>query len=165
MCNAACIDEAINRVHIEMRILSESTDISAIIVSKSVFHVLNDFSHVLSVSRGLRLWETSRIFCAILSVSWGMLNSTTSGSCTSFLPGPHLRVCRTLLGFHGYSKIFLPQTRRVARRDHMLLLSLLVKQAKSFPEIFSTFQTAFLRKKKDGCRKSGCRKIWCRSWC
>ena len=38
-------------------------------------------------------------------------------------------------------------------------------QARSFPEIFSTFQIAFLRKEKDGCWKSGCRKLWCRSWC
>ena len=32
----------------------------------------------------------------------------------------------------------------------MLSLSLLVNQAKSFPEIFSTFQIAFLSKEKDG---------------
>ena len=45
----------------------------------------------------------------------------------------------------------------------MLLLSPLVNQAKSFEEIFSTFQIAFLRKEKDGYRKSGYRKMWCRS--
>ena len=44
----------------------------------------------------------------------------------------------------------------------MLLIPLLAIQAKSFPEIFSTFQIAFLRKEKYGC-KSGYKKMWCRS--
>ena len=67
----------------------------AFIVSELVFNVLNDSSRVLSVARGLRLWETSRSFWTILSVSLGMLNRVPSGFFISFFPGPHLRVSWT----------------------------------------------------------------------
>ena len=52
----------------------------AFIVSESVFHVLNDFSRVPSVSRG-------------------MLNRIPSEFCMSFFPGPHLRVSCTYWAF------------------------------------------------------------------
>ena len=45
----------------------------------------------------------------------------------------------------------------------MLVLSLLAIQAKTFPEIFSTSQIAFLRNEKNDCWKNGCRKMWYRS--
>ena len=65
-------DEHLLRVHRYFR--------STFIVSESVFHILNEFSHVLSVSRG-------------------MLNRIPSGFCISFFPGPHLRVSRA---FHAF---------------------------------------------------------------
>ena len=65
----------------------------AFIASESVFHSVNDFLHVLS--RGKRVWGTSRIFWIILSVSQGMLNRIPSEFWISFFPCPHLRVSRT----------------------------------------------------------------------
>ena len=94
--------------------------ISKCIVSKSVFHVSNDFSRL-----------------------YFFLTKSTLETVS------HSPNCQ------GYSNNFVPQKRRAARRDNVLLLSLL-NQTKSFPEIFSTFQMAFVRKEKDGYWKSSC---------
>ena len=48
----------------------------------------------------------------------------------------------------SFSNNLVPQIRIIAKRDNMLPLSPLANQVKSFPETFSTFQTAFLRKEK-----------------
>ena len=112
-------------------------------------------SHVHSVSLGVRLCETSRIFWTILSVSRGMLNRIPSGF--FFLPRSSLESLLCSPGFQGYSSNLVPQIRIVAKRDNMLSLWPLANQVKSFPEIFSTFQIAFLREEKNGC-KSGYRK-------
>ena len=107
MCNAGCIDEAIKFVHIEICIFSELIDISEMLSSSLSWS--NDFSRVLSVSRGMRFWEASRIFWTILSVSRGMLNRITSRFCISFFPSPHLRVSYAPRDFKGYSNNLVPQ--------------------------------------------------------
>ena len=105
MCNAACIDEALNLVHI----VSEFIDISEVLSSCLSWSLMFcDYSLVPSVSRGmLRFWETSRIFwiSTILSVSWGMLNRMPSGDFVSFFPGPHFRVSCTPRAFRVTRKI------------------------------------------------------------
>ena len=90
---------------------------AAFIVSESVFHVLNDSSRVLSVSQGMRFWETSRIFWTIHSVSRGMLNRIPSGFCTSFLPRSTLECLLYSPGLKGYSNKLVPQIRIVAKRN------------------------------------------------
>ena len=71
-----------------------------------------------------------------------------------FFPSAILESLLYSPGFQGYSNNLVPQLRIVAKRDNMLSLSPLANQVKRFPEIFSTFQIAFLWKEKNGC-KSG----------
>ena len=95
------------------------------VVSEMIL-VLNDSSRVLSVSRS-------------------MLNRVPSGFFISFFPKPYLSLWYSP-GFWGYSKNLFPQIRIVANRENMVLLSPLANQMKRFPEIFSTFQIALMRK-------------------
>ena len=102
MCNAACIDEAINSVHIEMYIFSASIDTSETLsLCPSQFFILKKLSYVFTVSRGKRVWETSRMFWihTKITVSRGWLNRITSGFCTPFALVPLLRISRTLRTF------------------------------------------------------------------
>ena len=145
MCNAACIDEAIkSRPCRNMYLLRVDRYFrDSFIESELIFDVVNDLSRVLSVSRS-------------------MLNRVPSGFFHFFLPRATLESLLYFPGFQGYSNNLVPQIRTVAKRDNMLSLSPLANQVKSFPEIFSILQIAFLRKEKNCC-KSGYRKMWCRS--
>ena len=132
MCNAACIDEAINRVHTEMCAFSEFIVFPRRFYRAQVVH--SCFERLFACTLGFPKLAFLRDLQNFLCHTLGFPSTLES---ISHSPG--------LL---GYSKNFVPQIRLVARRDNMLLLSLLVNQARSFPEICSTFQIAFLRKEK-----------------
>ena len=132
MCNAACIDEAINRVHIEMCIFSELIDMSEMLSS--------------CLSWSLMFWTTCRVHGFPRHAE-----QNTIRIFHFFLPRATLESLLYSPGFWDYSNNLVPETRIVAKRDNMLSLSPLTNQVKSFPEIFSTFQMAFLRKEKNGC--------------
>ena len=69
------------------------------------------------ISRIVWTIRDSRFVCAYTRYS---LRRTISEVCTSFFPGPHTRVPRTLRVL-GSLEEFFPQTRRVARRDNKRL--------------------------------------------
>ena len=69
------------------------------------------------ISRIVRTILDSRFVCAYTRYS---LRRTISEVCTSFFPGPHTRVPRTLRVLWSLEEFF-PQTRRVARRDNKRL--------------------------------------------
>ena len=80
-----------------------------------------------------------------------MLNRIPSGF-HFLLPRSTLESLLYSPGIWGYTNNLVPQRRMFAKRNNMFSLSPLVIQVKSFPEIFSTFQTAFLRKEKKNCK-------------
>ena len=166
MCNAACIDEAINRVPIEMCIFSKLIDISEMpssclrwsLMFWTTFRVYSPFPEACVSARPP---EYSKLYSRFPEACWAIRIF-------------HLFPPESLLyspGFEGYSNKFVPQLCIVAKRDNMLSLSWLANKVKSFPEIFSTFQIAFLRK-ENGC-KSGYKKNVvsfmivqrCNKWC
>ena len=128
-----------------------------------IFSESIDISETLSscLSRSLIFWKSFRMFSRFPGACW---TEQHPEFVLLFFPKCTLVSLSYSAGFQGYSKKFVPQIRRVARRDNVLLLSPLVNPAKSFPEIFWTFQIAFLRKEKNGYWNSGCKNMWCRSW-
>ena len=104
---------------------SEFIDVSVMLSSRLTrfFHVLNDFLHVLSVSRGKHVWRSSRIFWIILSVSRGMLNRIPSRFWISFFPCPHLRVSRTPWVFEITRRKLVPSIRFHVKRGNIVFAS------------------------------------------
>ena len=152
MCSAACIDEATNRVHIDMCIFSESIDISETL-------------HCVRV--GLSYFETtfrmySRFPEACVSerppefsvpCSWFPEACWTEQHPEFVLLSSQVHSWESLVltwAFRVSSNNLFPQIRRVGRRDDMLLLSPLANQVKSFPEIFSNISDWF-RAERQGC--------------
>ena len=127
---------------------------AALLVSESVFHVLNDLSRVLSVSRGMRFRQTSTIFWTILSVSRGILNRIPSGFCTSFFPGPHLRDSSTHQAFRVTRKILSHRYAFTWNETTCSCFRCWRSRRKAWLSCFRHLRLL-----------SCCRKMWCRLWC
>ena len=154
----------VTRVHVQCCLHRWSHNINLVDMEMCIFSEFIDMSELLSscLSRSFMFWTTFRVYYRFPEAC---CTEYHPDFLVSFFPSQHLRVPCT----HRASKVtritFVPQIRFHVKRDNVLLLSLLAIQAKSFPEIFSTSQIAFLRKEKNECWNSGCRKMWCRSWC